>query len=79
MTTDRITVTVTDDHLQQIDQLAERLRAAGMQVEQVLRPIGLIIGSVDSERRLALTDTPGVARVEDETSYQLPPPDAEIQ
>ncbi|MDQ3763106.1 MAG: hypothetical protein M3460_16110 [Actinomycetota bacterium] len=81
----RITVTVHDDRLPHIDELADRLRAAGMQVDQVLQPVGVITGSVPGPRRdiietLAVIETlPGVVAVEDETAFQIPPPDAEVQ
>jgi hypothetical protein len=76
---DRITVTANDDHVGRIDDLAERLRAAGMRVDQVLRQVGVITGSVDRSRRAAITSVPGVAVVEDDEPVQLAPPDADIQ
>jgi hypothetical protein len=72
-------VTVHDDQLPRIDELADRLRDAGMRVDQVLHPVGVITGSVPSAQRVVIETVPGVAAVEDETSFQLPPPDAEIQ
>ena len=76
---DRVTVTVHDDQLPCIDELADRLRDAGMRVDQVLHPVGVITGSVPSAQRVMIETVPGVAAVEDETTFQLPPPDAEIQ
>lgn len=76
---DRVTVTVHDDQLPHIDELADRLREAGMRVDQVLHPVGVITGSVPSAQRAMIEAMPGVAAVEDETTFQLPPPDAEIQ
>lgn len=76
---DRIKVTAADDHLAQIDQLADKLRAAGMEVDEVHRPIGIITGSVSKSARDSLHRLPGVAAVEDETTFQIPPPDADVQ
>lgn len=76
---DRVTVTVSDDHVDQIDDVAERLRTAGMRVEQVLRSVGIITGVVDQTRRGSIAATPGVAAVEDETAVQLAPPESDIQ
>ena len=76
---EKITVLVDDDHVAQLDGVAKQLSAAGMKVEQVLADIGLITGSVASERRAALEVVPGVAGVEGEQTFQLPPPDAEVQ
>ena len=74
-----ITVTVHDDHLGRIEALADQLRAAGMQVDQVLSSIGIITGEVTDAQRRAIAGLPGVAAVENQQEYQLPPPDADIQ
>ncbi|GAB2755249.1 hypothetical protein GCM10027174_33610 [Salinifilum aidingensis] len=72
---DRVTVIVDEDQGVGIDELADRLRSAGMQVEQVLGEIGMITGSVPREHREGVRTTPGVAGVEDETTFHAPPPD----
>jgi len=76
---DRITVTVHDDHVARIDEVAERLRRAGMDVEQTLPAVGLITGSVPPSARPAVAATEGVEAVEDETAFSLPPPDSDVQ
>jgi precorrin-6B methylase 2 len=68
-----VIVTVSGD----IEAVAERLRAAGMQVGQVLAEIGIITGSVDDERRAALADVAGVVAVEAEREVRISPPQAE--
>ncbi len=72
-------MTVGDDHLGDLNEVAEQLRSAGMNVDQVLATVGIITGSVPSVRRAALERTPGVAAVEDEHTFQIAPPDAEVQ
>jgi len=72
---EKITVTVSGD----ADTVARKLRAAGMNVAQVLGAAGVITGSVAAERRASLTDLPGVAAVEAERTFQIAPPDAEVQ
>ena len=59
--------------------VAEQLRAAGMTVERVLGAVGIVTGSVDSERRASLAAVPGVVAVEPDRPIQLAPPDAEVQ
>jgi hypothetical protein len=76
---DNIIVTATDDQLADIDDLADRLKAAGMNVDQLLRPAGVITGSVAPSQRAAIGQVTGVAAVESETSFQLAPPDADVQ
>ncbi len=77
--TSRITVTIDDDHVSRANEVADQLRAAGMTVEQVLGTVGIITGSVESAQRASLEAVPGVAAVEEETTFQIAPPDAEIQ
>jgi hypothetical protein len=74
-----ITVTVDDDHLSGIEGIADQLRAAGMQIHQVLDSVGVITGEVTDAVRPAISEVPGVAEVVDQHLFQLPPPDAEIQ
>lgn len=76
---EKITVTVDDAHVADVDSVADELRAAGMEVSEVLGPVGIILGSVPSEQRAALEALPGVMAVESEQTFQIPPPDAEIQ
>jgi hypothetical protein len=74
---EQITVTVSADA--DAEAVAEQLRAAGMIVEQVLRAVGVITGSVPAERIAALAELPGVLAVEPEQTFRLPPPESEIQ
>lgn len=75
----KVTVTVADEHLDRTGAVVEQLRAAGMNVEQVLDAIGMVTGSIPAEQRPSIEALPGVAAVEEETTFQLPPPDSEVQ
>ncbi len=72
-------MTVADDQLANIDELVDRLRAAGMQVDQVLPTVGVITGSVTESQRTSIENVPGVAAAEGETTFQIAPPDADVQ
>jgi cation transporter-like permease len=72
-----ITVTLSADADAEV--VAEQLHAAGMTVEQILRAVGVITGTVASEQRAALADVAGVLAVEPEQAFRLEPPDSEIQ
>lgn len=74
-----VTVAVDDEHVGAIDEVVVRLRAAGMSVDQVLRPVGLITGSVEVRVREVLGRLDGVASVEPQRRLRLPPPDAGVQ
>jgi hypothetical protein len=73
----QLSVTVEDGHA--IEEVAERLRARGMAVAQVLDGIGVITGEAPPEAREALAGVEGVASVDEQLTHQLPPPDAPVQ
>lgn len=74
-----ITLTVADDHLARITQVADAARAAGMQVDEVLDRVGMICGSAPEGCRPALEGLDGVESVEQSRTYHLAPPDSPIQ
>lgn len=71
-----IVITVDDDYLSDIQKVAKQLRSRGMVVDDVLESIGIISGSGAAAD---LRSVPGVANVEEQTHFQLPPPDAPIK
>ena len=73
------TVTVDDDHLDKIEELAARLRSSGMHIDQVLNEVGVISGFAPSDRRQDLRAVPGVMSIEGVRTFQLPPSDSPIQ
>jgi hypothetical protein len=74
-----IVVTVTDEMLERIDQVADGLKARGMKVERILPMTGVISGSWASQDRSALHEVGGVLSVEDEVTAELPDPDSPLQ
>lgn len=68
---DRIVVVVAAGHA--IEQVADRLRATGMRVDQVLAPIGVITGAVAPGTRAAVDALAGVVSVEPDGTVGLPP------
>lgn len=74
-----VTVSVDDAHRAAVDQVADRLRAAGMQVERSLRSIGAISGQITPDRFDGLKQIEGVAGVEAARTFQIPPPGAKVQ
>jgi hypothetical protein len=73
-----ISVTVDQEHLSMIGDIAEALRARGMQVTQVLRT-GFITGSVSEDCRPGLAAVSGVQAVDEQLQFQLPPPESQVQ
>jgi hypothetical protein len=74
-----IIVTVTDNALKNISQLATKLKAKGMKVDRVMPITGVISGSYESSKMADLKDVEGVMSVEEEVLAELPPPDSRTQ
>lgn len=76
----RIVVTVDSDHLEQIAAVGEALTEHGVVVEHVLEALGMITGTVPDATYVVLAaQVQGVASVEEELRYQVPPPDSPVQ
>lgn len=59
-----VMVSVDDQHLGSISEVGERLIQAGLQVDQVLAAVGVIIGRVDESGIDALRAVEGVRGVD---------------
>lgn len=75
----QVSVSVNDAHLPQIEQIAQQLQSSGMNVEQTLSTIGIINGSILSDKLDSLYKIEGVQNVEPQQGYRLAPPSSDIQ
>ncbi len=75
----KVIVTITDEALSTIDEVAKKLRAKGLNIEQIHPITGIIIGSFIEDKTSALKDVDGVLNVEKELTIQLPPSDNLLQ
>lgn len=64
---------------QQAPDVVERLREAGMAVDQALLTTGVVTGSVSAARSADISRVEGVIAVEAPRRYTLPPPDSPVQ
>jgi hypothetical protein len=75
----QVTISIDDAHLEQIDQVADQLKAAGLDVDQTMSTLGIVTGSVDSDKLSALSKVDGVDSVQKEKTINLPPPGSDVQ
>ncbi len=68
-----IVVTVSDEALPDIRDVADRLAAQGMIVDRVMPKMGIISGSCAPAKTSALEAVQGVTSVEEEAVARLPP------
>jgi hypothetical protein len=59
-----VIVTVDTSQGERVREVAERLRQAGMEVEQVLESIGIITGRFGADSLAGLETVPGIIAVE---------------
>jgi hypothetical protein len=74
-----VSVSVADDSMDWFSEVVRRLKEAGLDVEQELGEIGVVTGSIDSEKAELLRDVEGVSHVERSRDFQISPPDSDIQ
>jgi hypothetical protein len=74
-----VSVLVRDDSLHRIRDVVKQVKSKGMRVERVLENSGILTGSVDSDDLVRLNKVKGVSGVEKERSFQIAPPDSDVQ
>lgn len=74
-----VIVLVDDQALKQIRQVAGDLRQSGMSVDEVLEHAGTISGTIERNRLQTLSKIKGVKQVEESRTYQIAPPDSDVQ
>jgi hypothetical protein len=79
MAAEQVNVSVADDHLDRFSEVVQRLEQAGLNVEQQLQGLGAVSGSIESDKLADLERVKGVAAVEPARTFQIAPPDSEIQ
>jgi hypothetical protein len=75
----KVSVSVDNAHIDQILEVSRGLQSVGMDVEQTLPSVGVISGSISSDQVNRLYQIEGVQHIESERSYQLAPPDSDVQ
>jgi hypothetical protein len=74
-----VIVTLTGEHRERIEHVADALRAAGLQVTQVLEELGQVTGAVREDRLDALRAVVGVQSVDRSGEVRIAPPDSPVQ
>ncbi|AFZ24191.1 hypothetical protein Cylst_1943 [Cylindrospermum stagnale PCC 7417] len=74
-----LSISVDENHMNKILEVADNLHSAGMNVQQVLDKLGILTGSCDLDKVETLSRVEGVSHVELSREYQLEPPESDIQ
>ena len=79
MAAEDVNVSVADDHLDGFPDVVERMKKVGLKVHQQMEAVGVVSGSIDPAKLADLERVEGVAAVEPSRSFQLPPPESDVQ
>jgi hypothetical protein len=74
-----LSVSIKDEHLPRFKELVDRIRKAGLEVDQELKSLGVVTGRIESEKVQALRNLTEVANVEESHTFQIPPPESKVQ
>lgn len=68
----RMLISVRDSHLGSLDDIAKAAEQAGMDVDTMMREIGVVSGLIEADRIEKLRAIDGVQDVEEDKKFSLP-------
>jgi hypothetical protein len=74
-----VQISVADDYLTRFADVVGRVQKLGFEMEQELPDIGVMVGQMPAERVGELESVEGVGYFERPRSFQVPPPESDIQ
>src|SRR5262249_41820664 len=74
-----VTVSIKDEHLSRFPEVVEGMKKTGFEVDKQLESLGVVTGKIDSDRVHELRALKGIGNVEESRSFQIAPPESEIQ
>ena len=74
-----VIVSVDESRLSEFPKIVQAMRGAGLKVEEEMAAVGVVAGSVESDALPKLRQVDGVAQVERSRSYNVAPPDSDVQ
>jgi len=72
-------ISVNDEHLDRFSEVVKGVEDLGLEVDQRMDEIGVLTGSIDSEKVEPLRRVEGVSHVEQSRQFQIAPPDSDVQ
>jgi hypothetical protein len=75
----KISISIGDENLSEIERISQNLQSHGVNIEQTLLSIGIVTGSIEPHLVDSLYQIQGVKQVETQEIYQSAPPDSDIQ
>jgi hypothetical protein len=76
---ERVNIAVADDYLDHFNEVVSEAERAGLKVEQELEDLGIVSGVIEYARLSGLYRVKGIATVDPQRRFQLPPPESVVQ
>jgi methylmalonyl-CoA mutase cobalamin-binding subunit len=74
----QLVVSIDEGHLNNLKKIEKALIKAGFKVTEVMSAVGVVTGTISSDKYNQLLSIEGV-HISESQNYQLPPPDSELQ
>ncbi len=74
-----VILALADDYVAKFAEVVQQCEAVGLKVDNGLAETGIVTGSIDEAMLADLEHVEGVAAVETQRAFLLPPPDDDVQ
>ena len=79
MATERVNVAIDEKYQGRFAQVVKRMKSAGLKVDEELPDVGVVTGSIDSDKLVDLEQVEGVAAAERSREIRIAPPESDVQ
>jgi hypothetical protein len=79
MATEHVTVAIDERFRGRFAQVVERIKSAGLKVDQELEEAGVVTGSIVADKLSDLERVEGVAAAERDRQIRIAPPESDVQ
>lgn len=74
-----IVITVDEQHVEEMDRIIVECENAGMVIQDKLELLGQICGEISEKNQPRIRSIKGIMSVEESGSFEIPPPDSDVQ
>ena len=79
MAAERVNVAIDEKYRGRFSQVVDRMKQAGLKVDQELEDAGVVTGSIDADKLVELERVEGVTAAERSREIRIAPPESDIQ
>ena len=79
MIAEQVNVAIAEDYRDRFSEVVRRVKEVGLKVDQELKDIGVVIGSIEPDKLVDLERVEGVIAAELSREIRIAPPESEVQ